>query len=1333
MYCIKCGEKLEENDKYCKACGYCNDVEDDETSENQKQAKRPYKLIAAALIGLAVILLAVFVVVHVINKAPEVEIASVSGDSASEVAQADSTDERAEDEEDIENDESTEDNESSDATDSEATEIIESDVGFYKPFSDEDVETEGEIQFVSSQLLLTSTEDATYSDIEELVTEYEGEIVGYISFTGDYQVDFTDKTYDELQELIEDFEDSSDVDMVMLNYVSEMGEESVDYTKDPWIDEANPGTSGSVWDESNPSGNNWWAEAIKMVSVWEMDLDLEPVKVGVYDTMFDVDNEDLDEVFVKLWNNPTNVNNSHGTHVAGIIAAEAENGFGIAGVSTNAKLYGYANKGRGTIFDVKYAIALLLNEDVKVINMSNGFGDMLEDAQDGKASAVENLECYSSSMEKFLLKYIEGGYDFIIVKAACNCGNKYDAKYDYLGAITNEEVAKHILIVGAAENANGYYSIADFSVTGDRVDVYAPGVNILSDLPSNVTGMKNGTSMATPMVTGIIALIWGVNPDLSSEQVADIVKASAYTTIFNYPTGKVMFFFHEQDDIPIVDAYFAVNLALGAVGTGTDTDISNGLVYGKVYEINDNEDANYMENVQISVYDMYGNLVATDITDAIGTYTILLDAGDYKICVEKEGYTTDKCEITLAAGDVILIEHEMTEAPQMTPEEMYAPVLEQYQTIVNDENLLTAYYEGTTEMDDYPYVYIQTFGLYYDLYSSYDDMDNFKIQYAFYDLDGDGIQEMLMSFSGGSIDCIYGCNNGEIQKVYETTTYRTYITIYTDGTVYISGSGGAASGSEEYYLYKDGSLERRAYYTYDYDDFEYDFGDGNIYDSSDDARVAFDALLEDKEALSVEWNELEYQSGAENVNATEGDRNVLYSGECGDNLTWTLDDEGLLIISGTGEMTNYFSYAFGYGPWHEAYHSWVDPVINVVIEEGVTSIGDGAFMECTSMISITIPNSVTSIGDGAFMSCSKLKEVSISDNVTEIGYSAFSECKSMPSITIPETVISMGSGVFYGWSSSQTIYINGYAKAPSGWDSRWASSSEAIIVWDESISDGEGEATGENSFVYDGTVDTYLKGTWVGDDKVYIFTPQSDTLSVTASGGVSTAGGDVIILNTRKLNETYGTYTVMNDSQVNIIYNLSNHLVSYTCDNETLTLDGEKYTKLDDAIVYQLDGEWSNGDVTITFSDGSFSKREIGEGTSSGRCYVISDSMLWVHENGESTVVKREYSVDHLTLVYGNIVLTKNGCDSSAERVHEIESQLYGKWEGSLSAEYIFYEDGICERTGVYVATYRVADEKTVYIYEDIDESIFLKLTYDEEEQTLDINGGSVLTRSDGE
>ena len=63
----------------------------------------------------------------------------------------------------------------------------------------------------------------------------------------------------------------------------------------------------SLRDESNPDGLNWWAEAIHMLSVWNMDLDLQTVKVGIIDSMFDITHEDFKEdKFVKVWNNPAN-------------------------------------------------------------------------------------------------------------------------------------------------------------------------------------------------------------------------------------------------------------------------------------------------------------------------------------------------------------------------------------------------------------------------------------------------------------------------------------------------------------------------------------------------------------------------------------------------------------------------------------------------------------------------------------------------------------------------------------------------------------------------------------------------------------------------------------------------------------------------------------------------------------------------------------------------------------------------------------------------------------------------------------------------------------------
>ena len=146
---------------------------------------------------------------------------------------------------------------------------------------------------------------------------------------------------------------------------------------------------------------------------------------------------------------------------------------------------------------------------------------------------------------------------------------------------------------------------------------------------------------------------------------------------------------------------------------------------------------------------------------------------------------------------------------------------------------------------------------------------------------------------------------------------------------------------------------------------------------------------------------------------------ITASGTCGDNLTWTLDNEGLLIISGSGEMKSY--PIFIQQPWYD-YRSSVK---KVVIEEGVTSIGTYAFYGCTGIESINIPNGITSIGDQAFYDCRELTNITIPDSVTKIGYSAFSSCSKLESITIPFVGLSADAtgdaahfGAIFGYVSS---------------------------------------------------------------------------------------------------------------------------------------------------------------------------------------------------------------------------------------------------------------------------------------------------------------------------
>ena len=136
-----------------------------------------------------------------------------------------------------------------------------------------------------------------------------------------------------------------------------------------------------------------------------------------------------------------------------------------------------------------------------------------------------------------------------------------------------------------------------------------------------------------------------------------------------------------------------------------------------------------------------------------------------------------------------------------------------------------------------------------------------------------------------------------------------------------------------------------------------------------------------------------------------------------DNLTWKLYENGTLNISGTGAMKDYDSDS---NP-SPAYNNL--NVKKVVIEDGVTSIGERAFSNCSSLTNITIPNSVTSIGKYAFSYCSILTSITIPDSVTSIGKYAFHYCSNLTSITIPNSVTSIGNDAFSYCKSLTSITI----------------------------------------------------------------------------------------------------------------------------------------------------------------------------------------------------------------------------------------------------------------------------------------------------------------------
>lgn len=135
------------------------------------------------------------------------------------------------------------------------------------------------------------------------------------------------------------------------------------------------------------------------------------------------------------------------------------------------------------------------------------------------------------------------------------------------------------------------------------------------------------------------------------------------------------------------------------------------------------------------------------------------------------------------------------------------------------------------------------------------------------------------------------------------------------------------------------------------------------------------------------------------------------SGKCGNNVTWTLSDDGTLTISGKGAMYDYDYSSYDSkktAPW-SAFNYVVK---KVVVKDGITKIGDGAFYSKWQLETASIPGSVKSIGNDAFSDCRNLENITIEPGVTTIGDRAFKMCQKLTTLPIPNTVKTIGWASF---------------------------------------------------------------------------------------------------------------------------------------------------------------------------------------------------------------------------------------------------------------------------------------------------------------------------------
>jgi len=368
---------------------------------------------------------------------------------------------------------------------------------------------------------------------------------------------------------------------------------------------------------------SWWIQKIK-----------EPLagaplaadkNIAILDTGVDYNHSDLSGKVISVfdyvnWDSDAMDDHGHGTHCAGIAAAKANNAIGIHGVSPNSKIYAYKvldASGSGGWYQIMTALTDAAdNTNVGILSLSLGGYD------------IEGSVTYNTFQSA--VNYARWTKGKIVCVAAGNDANIYMYYYPYYGE-QYREIPGYFPACFTVAASDRVDSRADFSnydvniASGDGtatynisfVDIVAPGVDILSTLPGERYDSWGGTSMATPMVAGACARVWGKNPGFTAAQVQTKLTS----------TGR---FVGATQGWPVAEKRIDLMKALGVSRTGFQ---------GIVYEA---ETANALYNVKVEAHvgSAAGALAATAYTDKAGvfTFTGLTGGTTYYFVMTKTGY-----------------------------------------------------------------------------------------------------------------------------------------------------------------------------------------------------------------------------------------------------------------------------------------------------------------------------------------------------------------------------------------------------------------------------------------------------------------------------------------------------------------------------------------------------------------------------------------------------------------------------------------------------------------------------------------------------------------------
>lgn len=532
------------------------------------------------------------------------------------------------------------------------------------------------IGYIDNEILIAVDPNTDFSLIDKLAHKYGGEISGRIEKTGDYQIKFK-KVYSDsdITSLINSISAEEIIVSAYCNYVTNISSDTINYG-DKW--------KRDLKDVADCKGKSWGVEAINAPAAWSL-LESNPEKVnknlriGLIDNGFDLEHEDLGFAY-KFSNYNVSVKQngeaSHGTHVAGTMAASSDNKKGICGVYPygNGNLYGISYNGitgyaenKTSLMMEKIALAELILRNVKVINASygNSFTLLSNDFErpiyipwdvyiqycDSDNEAKKHIDEASDILASYLQSMINIGYDFVIVNSAGNESHKQyrtseedvfsvssvDARYNTLySAISPQkypDVYNRIIVVGSV---NENYMISNFSCVGNRVDVFAPGEKIYSTMANNKYGNTykeqdgkkgtwDGTSMAAPHVAGVAAMVWAANSNLTGDMVKMVLCGTATV---------------KDKDVKIVNAERAVKFVLDKDLSMLKDQINDSESLGSImsYVVTADASEERIPNALVEAINVSTNKVFTTKTDSEGHYEMFLDAGEYSISIQADEY-----------------------------------------------------------------------------------------------------------------------------------------------------------------------------------------------------------------------------------------------------------------------------------------------------------------------------------------------------------------------------------------------------------------------------------------------------------------------------------------------------------------------------------------------------------------------------------------------------------------------------------------------------------------------------------------------------------------------